>query len=55
MTTKPLFLARLAGTQEQMGAQHGRLTAADAARLVEFYREMPEKVLAGGLGKIELS
>ncbi len=53
MTTKPLFLARLAGTQEQMGAQHGRLTAADAARLVEFYREMPEKVLAGGLGKIE--
>ncbi len=50
---KPLFLARLAGTQEQMGAQHGRLAAADAARLVEFYRQMPEKVLAGGLGKIE--
>ncbi|MFN0246169.1 MAG: C45 family autoproteolytic acyltransferase/hydrolase [Kofleriaceae bacterium] len=51
--TKPLFLARLAGTQEQMGAQHGRLTAQDAVRLVEFYRAMPEKVLAGGLGKIE--
>lgn len=51
--TKPLFLARLAGTQEQMGAQHGRLTATDAARLVEFYRAMPEKVLAGGLGKLE--
>ncbi len=51
--TKPLFLARLAGTQEEMGAQHGRLTAADAARLVEFYGAMPEKVLAGGLGRIE--
>ncbi|MGE0397812.1 MAG: C45 family autoproteolytic acyltransferase/hydrolase [Kofleriaceae bacterium] len=51
--TKPLFLARLVGTQEEMGAQHGRLTAADAARLVEFYGAMPEKVLAGGLGRIE--
>jgi hypothetical protein len=51
--TKPLFLARLAGTQEQMGAQHGRLTARDAARLVEFYSAMPEKVLAGGMGKLE--
>ena len=51
--TKPLFLARLAGTQEQMGAQHGHLTAKDAARLLEFYRAMPEKVLAGGLGRVE--
>jgi len=52
-STKPLFLVRLAGTQEQMGAQHGRLTAGDAARLVDFYRAMPEKVLAGGRGRVE--
>ncbi len=52
MTTqpRPLFLARLTGTQEEMGAQHGRLTAADAARLLTFYRTMPERTLAGGLG-----
>jgi hypothetical protein len=48
--TKPLFLARLTGTQEQMGAQHGRLTAADAAQLADFYRTMPERTLAGDLG-----
>ncbi len=47
---KPLFLARLIGTQEQMGAQHGRLTAHDAARLLEFYRTMPERTLAGDMG-----
>lgn len=33
-----------------MGAQHGRLTAGEALRLVEFYRTMPERTLAGGLG-----
>jgi len=48
--TKPLFLARLVGTQEQMGAQHGRLTAADAVRLLDFYKTMPERVLAGDMG-----
>ncbi len=48
-TTKPLFLARLAGTQAEMGAQHGRLAAADALRLVDFYRTMPERALAGGM------
>jgi hypothetical protein len=48
--TKPLFLARLTGTQESMGAQHGRLTAADAAQLFAFYQTMPERALAGGLG-----
>ena len=48
--TKPLFLARLTGTQEQMGAQHGRLTATDAVRLLEFYKTMPERTLAGDLG-----
>ncbi|MBS1122764.1 MAG: hypothetical protein H6Q90_4992, partial [Deltaproteobacteria bacterium] len=49
--TKPLFLARLIGTQEQMGAQHGRLAAADAARLLEFYRTLPERALAGDQGR----
>jgi len=45
-----LFLARLAGTQAEMGAQHGRLVARDADRLLAFYRTMPERTLAGGLG-----
>lgn len=46
---KPLFLARLAGTQAEMGAQHGRLVAGDAARLFAFYRTMPERALGGDL------
>ena len=33
--TRPLFLARLAGTQAEMGAQHGRLVADDAGRLLD--------------------
>ncbi|HEY5934222.1 MAG TPA: carcinine hydrolase/isopenicillin-N N-acyltransferase family protein, partial [Kofleriaceae bacterium] len=45
---KSLLLARLTGTQAQMGAQHGRLAAGDAARLLAFYRTMPERSLAGG-------
>jgi hypothetical protein len=49
---RPLFVARLAGTQEQMGAQHGALAAADARRLFEFYRTMPERTLAGGLDPV---
>jgi hypothetical protein len=48
--TRPLFVARLTGTQEQMGAQHGRLAAADAVRILDFYRTMPERMLAGELG-----
>jgi hypothetical protein len=47
--TKPLFMARLAGTQEEMGAQHGRLVAGDARELVEFYRTMPERSLVGAV------
>lgn len=47
--TKPLFMARLVGSQEAMGAQHGRLVAEDAAELVAFYRTMPERTLAGDL------
>lgn len=52
MTQKPLFLARLVGTQEEMGAQHGRLTADDALRLLAFYKTMPERTLAGDLGTV---
>ena len=51
MTTRPLFLARLVGTQEEMGAQHGRLVAEDAVRLYDFYKTMPERTLAGDLPK----
>jgi hypothetical protein len=47
--TKPLFMARLAGSQEAMGAQHGRMVAGDARELVEFYRTMPERALAGNV------
>jgi hypothetical protein len=47
--TKPFFMARLAGTQAEMGAQHGRLVADDAVRLVEFYRTMPERALVGDM------
>jgi hypothetical protein len=49
---KPFMMARLAGTQEQMGAQHGALVADDAARLFAFYRSMPERALAGDAGPI---
>jgi hypothetical protein len=49
---KPLFMARLAGTQEAMGAQHGRMVAADARELVEFYRTMPERALVGGVSGV---
>ncbi|HEY5944054.1 MAG TPA: C45 family autoproteolytic acyltransferase/hydrolase [Kofleriaceae bacterium] len=49
LTTKPLLMARLAGTQAEMGAQHGRLVAEDAVRLVEFYRTMPERALVGDM------
>ncbi len=49
---RPLFLGRLSGTQAEMGAQHGRMAAADANRLLAFYRTMPERTLAGGLGPV---
>ena len=49
--TRPLFVARLQGTQAEMGAQHGRLVAEDAARLYGFYKTMPERTLAGTLPK----
>ncbi|HET9988255.1 MAG TPA: hypothetical protein VFQ65_07040, partial [Kofleriaceae bacterium] len=47
---KPFLMARLAGTQTEMGAQHGALVAADAARLIAFYNTMPERALAGDMG-----
>ena len=45
-----LFTARLAGTQAEMGAQHGALVADDARRLLGFYTTMPERAIAGGGG-----
>jgi len=47
-----LFTARLQGTQEEMGAQHGALVADHARELLEFYRTMPERAIAGGEGPI---
>jgi hypothetical protein len=46
---KPLLMARLVGTQSEMGAQHGRLVAADATRLFDFYATMPERQIGGGM------
>ena len=46
---KPLLLARLRGTQAEMGAQHGHIVATEAAALFAFYRTMPERALAGDL------
>jgi hypothetical protein len=42
-------MARLAGTQAEMGAQHGRMVGDDARELVEFYRTMPERSLVGAV------
>ncbi|HEY6038445.1 MAG TPA: C45 family autoproteolytic acyltransferase/hydrolase [Kofleriaceae bacterium] len=47
---KPFLMARLAGTQTEMGAQHGALVADEAAKLIEFYNTMPERALAGDMG-----
>lgn len=48
-----LYLSRLAGTQEQMGTQHGGFAAEDARRLFAFYRTMPERALAGDSSALE--
>ncbi len=53
MTEPTLSLTRLAGTQEQMGAQHGGFASGDARRLFEFYRTMPERALAGNTSALE--
>jgi hypothetical protein len=42
-----LSLIRLAGSQAEMGAQHGRMVADDAARLYAFYDTLPERTLMG--------
>ena len=48
-----LYLTRLAGTQEQMGAQHGGFASAAARQLFAFYRTMPERALAGDTSALE--
>jgi hypothetical protein len=45
---RPLWIARLAGTQEEMGHQHGALVAkAGGGDALDHYRDMPERLLAG--------
>ncbi|HEY4242514.1 MAG TPA: C45 family peptidase [Kofleriaceae bacterium] len=45
-----LTLARLSGTQAEMGAQHGALAAPHAARLFDWYRRLAARMLAGDTG-----
>lgn len=48
---RPLWIARLAGSQEEMGRQHGALlrAAGGADRTIEHYRDMPVRALVGGV------
>ncbi|MCE9573356.1 MAG: hypothetical protein K8W52_09380 [Deltaproteobacteria bacterium] len=52
-TVRPLWIARLAGTHEEMGHQHGTLcAAAGGGAALDHYRDMPERMLVGGYGAI---
>ena len=46
---KPLWIARLAGSQEEMGRQHGALLAAagGADAVLDHYRDMPSRMVVG--------
>ena len=46
---KPLWIARLAGSQEEMGHQHGALLAGHggADAMLAHYRDLPAKMLLG--------
>jgi|JI10StandDraft_1071094.scaffolds.fasta_scaffold11822_4 hypothetical protein len=46
---RPLWIARVAGTQAEMGRQHGALLAATggADATIEHYRDLPGQMLAG--------
>jgi hypothetical protein len=48
-TPRPLWIARLAGTQEEMGRQHGQLLAAagGADAVLAHYRDMPSRLVVG--------
>lgn len=47
----PLWIARVAGSQEEMGRQHGALLAGagGADRTIDHYRDMPVRALVGGM------
>jgi len=47
--TRPLWIARLAGTQEEMGRQHGELLRAHGGHEAAFdhYPDMPQRMLFG--------
>ena len=49
MTPRPLWIARVTGTQEEMGHQHGRLLAAagGADAVLGHYRDMPVRLAVG--------
>jgi hypothetical protein len=50
MTTPlPLWIARLSGTQEEMGRQHGQMLAAvgGADAVLAHYRDMPSRLVVG--------
>jgi hypothetical protein len=50
-TPAPLWIARVAGSQEEMGRQHGALLAAagGADRTIRYYRDLPVRALVGGV------
>ncbi|HUQ05883.1 MAG TPA: C45 family autoproteolytic acyltransferase/hydrolase [Kofleriaceae bacterium] len=50
-TPKPLWIARLSGTQEEMGRQHGQLLAAagGADAVLDHYRDMPSRLVVGDM------
>lgn len=49
MTPRPLWIARVTGTQEEMGRQHGELLAAagGADAVLAHYRDMPVRLAVG--------
>lgn len=48
-TPRPLWIVRLAGTEEDMGRHHGALlaTAGGADHVLDHYRDMPARLVAG--------
>lgn len=51
MSPKPLWIARVAGSQEEMGRQHGALLAGagGADAVIQHYQDMPARLVAGDL------
>ncbi len=51
MTTRPLWIVRVTGSQEDMGRQHGALLAeaGGADAVIQHYQDMPARLVAGDL------